>query len=560
MRHNRHAFCWTLALLTLLACSAELATAQHTEVKKNGAGAIEMDYNEAGKVTETRTIGPDGKVQQKVDYEYLPGYFGAQQTDTTYWPDGKVRRMARNTYDESSNFTGEFIQTFDESGKQIGGHKLTHDPWTGIYRCSEWSVAAQDYKAIPCPAGEEESGGGGEQVRKFTYEEVVRHLDAARKTARQEQKMGHMLPKTPVQPPITSANKEVGLVLPAQVRPGERVSGSVVENPDQYAATQDVTVTRVAVPFESEGEASRLWGWSVEAPGENPQRADGPITFVVPSAGSALNVTFRQNGNSAHSVSQTLNFPGAGKKQQPPKSYKAAALCLKGQLCVVSGPFGGDSSKTFAAFEDRPAAIVAETTDTAYISVPELTEAGARPLFIAEGSKLVALPVAVGNFFIKNNGRELKEGQNLIVFPTLDGAGDVPDAQWRTANFTANNLEQARQLVPGFQLRRDKREKHEAEKQREKGESKKKREAEERKGGEILLIIKNVTPEQISLRSSKNGMLVFHLSDEAFSRGEFKYDLVVEARKAGKIDVKGYVIPFLAEIAGQEFAVKGSGE
>ena len=192
------------------------AIAQHTEVRNNGVnGKIEMDYNAAGKVTETRTIGPDGKVQQKVDYEYLPGYYGAQQTDTTYWPNGKVRRIAHNTYDESSNFTGEFIQVFDESGKQIGGHKLTHDPWTGVYRCNEWNVAAQNYKPIQCPAGEE-AEGGAEQVKKFTYEEVMQHLDAARKAARQEQKIGHMMPATPVQPPITTANKEVGLVLPAQ--------------------------------------------------------------------------------------------------------------------------------------------------------------------------------------------------------------------------------------------------------------------------------------------------------------------------------------------------------
>jgi hypothetical protein len=46
------------------------------------------------------------------------------------------------------------------------------------------------------------------------------------------------------------------------------------------------------------------------------------------------------------------------------------------------------------------------------------------------------------------------------------------------------------------------------------------------------------------------------LSDESFRRGEFKYDLVVEARKAGKVEVKGYVIPFLAPIVGQEFSIK----
>jgi hypothetical protein len=112
-------------------------------------------------------------------------------------------------------------------------------------------------------------------------------------------------------------------------------------------------------------------------------------------------------------------------------------------------------------------------------------------------------------------------------------------------------------LVPGYQLPKDKREKREAEeKSREKGKSKEQREADEKKGGEILLVVKNVTPEQISLRSSKNEMLVFHLGDGAFSRGEFKYDLLVEVKKVGKVDVKGYVIPFLAPVAGQEFGVK----
>jgi hypothetical protein len=543
--------------LSLLTCSAATALGQHTEVRNNGVnGKIEMDYDAAGRVIETRTVAADGKVQQKVDYEYLPGYYGAQQTDTTYWPNGKVRRIARNTYDQSSNFTGEFIQVFDELGNQTGGHKLTHDPWTGIYRCNEWNPAAKDYKPIQCPAGEEESGGA-EEVKKFTYEEVIKHLDAARKTARQEQKGSHMMPATPVQPPITTANKEVGLVLPAEVRSGERVSGRVVENPDPYDGMPGVTVTRVAIPFESVGEASRLWGWFFEAPNEGQQRADGPITFVVPSAGAGLNVTFRQAGDLAHSVSKTLNFPAVqAKKQAPPKSYKAAALCLKGQLCLVSGPFSGDSGKTLAAFEDRPATIVAETSDSAYISIPQLTEPGARPLFIEEGSQVIAFPIVVGDFFIKNNGRELQAGQNLIVFPTLDGPGDIPDPQWRTGNFPATNLEQARQLIPGYQLPKDKRETGEAEKKREKKRSKEKHEADEKKGGEILLVVKNVTPDQIALRSSKNDMLIFYLGGGAFSRGEFKYDLVVEARKAGKIDVKGYVIPFLAPLSGQEFTVQ----
>ena len=539
-------FSQVLALSVLLACSAAAGMAQHTVVEKNGVGGrIETDYNVAGKVTQMRTIGADGKLQQKADYEYIPGHYVAQRTDTTYWPNGKARRVTRNTYDESANFTGEFIQLFDESGKQVAGHKLTHDPWTGVYRCSEWNVAAQDYPAVGCPAGEEASGGA-ERPSRFTYDEVMKSLEAARKTTQREQKIGRIQPETPVHPPITTVQHEVGLVFPAQLLPGERVSGTVVENPDQYSEMLEVTVMRVTVPFESVGEAARLSGWLFETAGEEPRRADGPITLVVPRRGSGLNVTFRQAGNPAHSVSQTLNLPQLSeKKSLPLNSFQAPALCLKDELCAVSGPFSGDSGKTFAAFEDRPATIVAETSATAYLSIPELTAPGARPLFIVEGVKVAAFPVVVGKFVIKNNGRELQAGQTLIMFPTLDGPGDIPDTAWRIGNFPGTNLQRAQQLIPEFQLSQGDR------------ETREKREMEEkRKEGEILLVVKNITPEQISLRSSKNEMLVFHLSDEAFRRGEFKYDLIVEVKKAGEVRVKGYVMPFLAPIAGQEFSAK----
>ena len=126
-------------------------------------------------------------------------------------------------------------------------------------------------------------------------------------------------------------------------------------------------------------------------------------------------------------------------------------------------------------------------------------------------------------------------------------AGPAVDSRISVAARGARSWRKTRSPRKG-RVRREKRE----------GEDKK-REAkkEERKPeGEILLVVQNVTPEQISLRSSKNEMLLFHLSDEAFSHGEFKYDLVVEAKKAGKVEVKGYVIPFLAPIAGQEFSLK----
>src|ERR1700730_13960673 len=74
-----------LSLARALGCLALIAYAstvfaQRTGVEKDGvAGTIETDDNAPGKATEIRAIGTDGKLQQKVDDEYLPGYQVSQQ-------------------------------------------------------------------------------------------------------------------------------------------------------------------------------------------------------------------------------------------------------------------------------------------------------------------------------------------------------------------------------------------------------------------------------------------------------------------------------------------------
>jgi len=528
----------TVRLLILaMAAGATLPSfAQHTEVEKNGTGRIENDYNVEGKVVEMRTLDANGKVQQKVNYQYLPGYYGAQQTDTTYWPNGKLRRLTHTSYDASANFTGESVQLFDDSGKQIGGHKLRHDPWRGIYRCSEWNADAQDYRPIACPAGEEEGGGGAEEAKKFTYEDVRHNLEGARKAATQERASEQTL------------GKELELILPAHVRPGERVSGTIADNPSQYDENPEVSVTRIAVPPGIAAASARLSAWVLEVAGEKPQLADRPITFIVPRRGPST-VTLRAVDDPTQSMSVAVSF--AQTKEHRPKSFHASAFCLKGGLCAVAGPFNGDSSKTFAAFEQRPAVIVAESTHAAYIRVPELTAPGAHPLFIAEGSKLIAFPITVGEFLLKNNHRDLKAGDKMILIPTIDGASDIPDTLWRTGNFPEGNLELARKLIPGFKLPRgSSEEKEELEKQKNK--------AKEDKSGALLMVIRNQTPDHMSLHDSSSEMLVFHLNHESFSRGEFKYNVLVECTKSGKVGVQGYVIPFLSPVEAQEFEANSS--
>ena len=553
----------------LLLCCAAAAFAQRTVTQDAGGGKkLELHYNAAGQVTETRTLGADGKLLEKDDLEYPPGALVPQTVSTSYWPNGQVHKITHNTYDNNSNFTGEFIQVFDDTGKQIGGHRLTHDPPTNVYTCAEWNTAANDYKPVECPAGEE-SSGSPETVKKFTADEVMQQLARAREAKPQP------AIRTTAPPPATGNNvTEVGFVLPAHIREGERVSGSVVDDPGDYEESPEVMVTRVALPFAATGKAATLSGWQVEISSEPPQAADGPIALTVPHGQLALAVLFRQADNAGTPVSKTVHLPRTQRGESPgksqlPTSYLAPAVCVKDQLCMVRGPFNGDSNKTFAAFEARPAKIVAETADAAYLAIPDRTEPGPRPLAISEGAKAIAFPMVVAEFSIHPDRRELSKGQTQLMYPEVEGPADVPDAEWRPGNFPPSNLEQARKILPGFQPAGEMtdHEKHEAEERREKAERAAKiagnqnspdAESEENQGGEILLVIKNLTPDVVTFRNSKNGMFVFHLNAAAFKMGEYKYKFVVEANKTGNFGLQTYLIPFLAPIAGQEFPMSAA--
>ncbi len=553
-------FSYIFTLLTLLLAAALPTLAQRTVVQDLGGGRkIELHYNAAGKATESRTLGPNGQLLQQQVLEYRPGAYVPQTTTTAYWPNGKVHSITRDTFDNNANFTGEFIQMFDDAGKQIAGTQVSHDPWTNIYHCSQWEAAAQSYRTVECPAGEE-SSGHSEEAKKFTRDEVMQQLARARQVAQLPLEKRSL---SASRAPSAGTNAmEVGLVLPSQLRPGDRVSGSVVQNPTAYERTPGITVTPVSLPLAPSGAASTLSDWTLKIAGQPPQPADQPVVLTVPSRKAELAVLFRQKGSATSPVSKTIAIPRtSAAKLKRPTSYVAPAICLKDQICVIRGPFGGDSSKTFAAFQTWPAQVVAETRDTAYLAVPDRTQPGSGSLLIAEGQKVVAFPLVVGDFTLEPDRRTLSKGETLLHYATLEGPEELPDSLWVPGNYPASNLAIARELIPGFELPRTDREQREAKSKRAEGGRDSSAEAKENstdepeggEGGEILLVVKNLTPGQVTCRESTNESYVFHLKPVSFHMGEFQYKFVVEANKTGDFALRSYIIPFLAPLPGQEF-------
>jgi hypothetical protein len=533
--------------------------AQKTVTKDAGAGVKEeMDYDARGRILGSRTIGADGKLMVRITYDYSSSHeVITTSTNISYWPDGKsVQKMALTTYDENNNFASEIVEDYSQSGKHVFGHQLFHDPTTGIYRCFDWNTAQQKHVAIECPESEE-SHEAPKEAPKVTREEVMQHLAAARQAAQAEQKSLRMRPKGPVPPSVTTTNKEVGVVLPVRLRPGQRVSGRLVEDPDRFAGQPELMVIRATLPLESGGEASALNGWTFELKGAEPQPASGPISFVVPNTAGPVEFALRQSGDPAIAVSGKFQVPTTTSKETPfPAAFQSAAMCFKRDVCMVTGKFSGDSRNTFAAFDSSPASIIAETETTAVIAVPLYMNLGPAALIVAEGTKVEAMMTVVGLLELTHYREILEARQEMITMLEVDGVPELTDEQWHYGVFPPSNLDRARALIPGFNPAKTiEQERERREKQEKLDGMKKKDDKKDEAAGMVLVIVNNTTPDVATMRLAKQQEFIFHLTPESFSRGEFKYDIVVDASKTGMFVLKTTAIPFLAPVKAQEFEV-----
>ena len=564
--------CCLLLLFALIASGSQLrAQNQNIEVRNAGGGnKEELVRNAAGQVVETRTIDANGKVRSRNTVDFQPGQYAPNTTTTSYYPDGKsVENVVKVTYDRSANFVGEIVEQYEQSGKHLSGHKILHDPVTGMFRCWKWSADSQKYDRIVCPSGEE-SGEKQPPLKRLSQEEAVKQFEAARTAATAQEKAERMTPKNLVQPPVIQRDASFAIVLPAALLPGKQVSGSVVENTHYISLRPELIVEPISLPLVPGGDAQKLSGWRIEVAGSQPQRADNPFSFTVPAGASAITIKIYPDGQPAQAISKSIPVPKSPPAGSKPKSgYVAQAVCVIGDVCPLGGTFDGNATTALASFGDKPAAIVAETTEMVFVGVPEDLLYGVKQLLFNEGNELLAFPVVVVQMQIVSDGsvledfqRELKKDDHKLLFAGVVGVQNLPDEDWTPGMFPKTNLEWARRFVPGFEVphethaEREEREMMEKLERQQKGEKAAANEKEkEEKLGSIVFFLKNTAPDIGTWRDSKAESFVVPLNPESFSQGDYRYKFVVDATKGGTSTMQAALIPFVAPVQGQKFTL-----
>ena len=493
-------------VLSLLLFPATLAFAQKTVERDAGGGRkLQLDYDASGRLEESRTRDSSGTLLSQTRYEYRPGFPTPQLTTTSYWGDGKsVRSAAENTYDANGNFTAEKVANFDESGKQTAGHILLHDPLTNVYRCSTWNAGLQRYASNECPATEGSGESAGEK-KPVLREEALRDIGTAHAARRRErvESQNRPIPK----------DAALAFVLPSPLKPGEVVSGTVVEDAARFLSRAGLTVVPIVLPATTRPEPEALSDWMVESPGEPPRPANGPVTFTVPIGMPRFHVVLRSVDDPSRAATLTLHAPllPALPRRRKSVRFAAAPLCLRGDFCAISGPFHGEASQTIVALGAMPGAILAESRETAYVRLPAFAPTGPGHLLVSEGDALAALPVVVVDLKFSPNGATLDKGGATMVQAMLTGPESLPDDDWRP-------------LPPAA------------------------------KHGSLRIVVHNGTAQTASLRGAKNQTLTLDLTPQSFEAGEFKYNFVMEGLKTAPFSVWGEIVPLLAPVESAPFS------
>ncbi|MGZ4789834.1 MAG: hypothetical protein ACXVZX_15045 [Terriglobales bacterium] len=541
---------------------------QKIEVRDAGGGnKEELVRNAAGDVIEIRTFDANGTFRSRDTTDYIPGHFVPNTTATSYYADGKsVENTTKVTYDENANFLTEFREHFDQTGKHIGGHKLLHDPVNGMFRCWRWNGQSQKYLRVVCPAGEE-SGEKPPPLKPLTRDEAIKMFEAARTAAAAQQKQQSMVPKNMVTPPERQNEATYTIVLPAEMEPGKKVSGSVVQNAYLLQTRPELLLIEITLPMVEGSNASKLSGWEIEVAGSKPQRADLPFSFTVPQPASQVAIRIYPQGETAKAITRSFPMPKRSLQTTKTKSgYVAQALCVAGDVCPIGGIFNGDATAALAAFDEKPATIVAETSDMAFVRVPDDLLYNHQLLF-NEGNELLVFSVVIAQIDIVADGehlltfqKQINEGEKKLVFAGVIAAQTLPEDDWKEGIFPRSNLEWARRFVPGFEPPReshaDREEREMMERMaREQNGVKEPAQEKEQKMGYVVFFLKNLTPDIVTWRGAKDGVFALPLTPESFSQGDFRFKFVVEARKTGTYKIAAALIPFIAPVQGQKFTL-----
>jgi hypothetical protein len=337
----------------------------------------------------------------------------------------------------------------------------------------------------------------------------------------------------------------IGIVLPADTRPGDTATATVVKDPQSYSGVPGLRVIQATVPLttDAQGEVS-LAGLVVNTGDGQPQPASQPLKMNVPANAAALNVVLGEIGSDTPLDTETVPLTPAAPTpetaiwepskvaQIPATAYTTAPAEEGGAVQAIHGPVSGDSVSTQVLVDGRPSTIVAESPRAAYWELPTNTAPGAHKLTVVEdGNVMSSFHVAVVDLRLNAKDLRLVKNQSTEFSATVDDGNAVAASAWQPGmDSDLVEPKTASELLP------------------EKAGSP--------RPAAIVLQIQNKSPETIKLAGAKANMITIPLEQKDFTNGTYTVSEKIQSVRSGTFNITAEVIPLLAPIHGEALPVQ----
>lgn len=200
----------------------------------------------------------------------------------------------------------------------------------------------------------------------------------------------------------------VGVVLPRDARPGDRVSGSILMYPGAVAGVSGLHVEKTSLELdEDQPRKATLSGIVIDA-GVQKRPADSNFIADIPPGAKSVHLTFTRDDQQIAAVDVPIEAStseplicGAsdwtyGTEQDGSKSkFRTPVTYCYAGMEVIAGDFGGDAQQTKILMGGNEARIVAESPRYCYFLTPRNASPGRNKVTVTEGVHVVSFDVAV---------------------------------------------------------------------------------------------------------------------------------------------------------------------
>ncbi len=212
-----------------------------------------------------------------------------------------------------------------------------------------------------------------------------------------------------------SSGQQVVMRLPNDIRSGDMITGSVIEEKKPGTAV-------------NKNSSSTLEGVVIEIDGKQTKLSNRLFTFIVPAGLASIPFLLK---NAAGAVIQSGQVPVSGPmydllsdlwwREPPGGLYNASPVAQPGQTLRITGSFDGNAANTNVSLNGQACEIIAESPRMSYAGIPQNATAGASAITIEENNSKESSKVNIVSLNLSAKKTSLLKGQKTTVSVVVSG-------------------------------------------------------------------------------------------------------------------------------------------